>query len=134
MFKVKIFTVGKTREAWLQAALAEYEKRLSPKASVDWVLAKSAESLVVPEPTWVALDVKGELVDSPTLSRKLLKLGTRWNFVIGDAEGVPPALLQKSAWRWSLSPLTFTHQMTRLILLEQVYRALEIDAGSSYHK
>lgn len=134
MIKVKIFTVGKTREAWLQAALAEYEKRLAPRASINWVLAKNSESLLVSEPSWIALDVKGELVDSVTLSRKLMKLGARWNFVIGDADGVPPELIQKSSWRWSLSPLTFTHQMTRLILLEQVYRALEIDEGSSYHK
>ncbi len=137
MFKVKIFTVGKTREPWLQAALAEYEKRLSAYAKIQWMLAKNSDELAakaMQESPWIALDVRGELVDSPRASQKLLKIGARWNFVIGDAEGLPSPLLEKSAWRWSLSPLTFTHQMTRLVLLEQIYRALEINAGSSYHK
>jgi 23S rRNA (pseudouridine1915-N3)-methyltransferase len=136
MFKVKIYTIGKCKEAWLQEALAEYEKRLSKKMDIEWILAKSDADLFQKFPRdvpWIALDVKGELVDSPTLSRKIVHC-SRLHFLIGGAEGIREELPAKSAWRWSLSPLTFTHQMVRLLLLEQLYRALEIDAGSSYHK
>ena len=55
-------------------------------------------------------------------------------FVIGGAEGIPPALKAKAKALISLSRMTFTHQITRLILVEQVYRALEIERGSAYHK
>lgn len=137
MFKVKIFTVGKTRETWLQEALAEYEKRLSSLAEVQWILAKNSRELTLrleEESSWIALDMRGELLDSPALSRKLMKGSSRWNFAIGDADGFAPELLAQSTWKWSLSPLTFTHQMVRLLLLEQLYRAVEIDKGSSYHK
>jgi len=60
--------------------------------------------------------------------------GARLNILIGGSDGIPKHLLNKSVWNWSLSPLTFTHQMTRLILLEQLYRAFEIEMGSEYHK
>ena len=136
MFKVKIYTVGKCKEAWLQEALAEYEKRLSRKMEIEWVLAKNDAELAEKLPRdipWICLDVKGELVDSPALSKKLLKTA-RLHFVIGGPDGIAQDLLAKCAWAWSLSPLTFTHQMVRLLLVEQLYRALEIDAGTSYHR
>lgn len=62
------------------------------------------------------------------------KEGAHLNFVIGGAEGLPPPILNNSLTQISLSPLTFTHQLTRLILLEQLYRAFEIQKGSQYHK
>lgn len=136
MFKVKIYTIGKCKEAWLQGALAEYEKRVSRKMEIEWILAKNDAELgekIPRDVPWISLDVKGELVDSPALSKKLLR-SSRLHFLIGGPEGIAQELLEKSAWRWSLSPLTFTHQMVRLLLVEQLYRALEIDAGTSYHK
>jgi 23S rRNA (pseudouridine1915-N3)-methyltransferase len=136
MFKVKIYTIGKSKEPWLQEALAEYEKRLSRKMEIEWVLLKNDAELAEKLPRdipWISLDVKGDLVDSPALSKKLLR-ASRLHFLIGGPDGLSKELLEKSAWRWSLSPLTFTHQMVRLLLLEQLYRAFEIDAGTSYHK
>ncbi len=134
MFKVKIYTIGKCKEPWLQEALAEYEKRLVHKMDIEWILAKNNADLLEKLPQdAIALDVQGQLLDSPTLAKKLLQTA-RLHFLIGGAEGIPKELLAKSAWRWSLSPLTFTHQMTRLLLLEQLYRCLEIDAGTAYHK
>jgi len=136
MFKVKIYTIGRLKDAWLAEALHEYEKRLQGRAEIEWILCKSDPELfekISKEPHWIALDPKGELLDSPSLSLKLLQK-SRLTFLIGGSDGIPQPLLAKSAWRWSLSPLTFTHQMTRLILLEQLYRAFEIDSGSSYHK
>jgi len=136
MFKVKIFTIGKCKEAWLLDALAEYEKRLVHKMEIEWILAKNDLDLSEKLPRnipWISLDVKGELIDSPTLSKKIVKQ-SRLHFLIGGPDGINSDLLAKSAWRWSLSPLTFTHQMVRLLLVEQLYRALEIDAGTSYHR
>ncbi len=141
MFKVKVLTIGKCRETWLASALAEYEKRMQGHVRIEWAIAKNSDQLLewaAQEPFLIPLDPKGELLDSETLSRKLLRLfeekGSRLCFVIGGAEGLPKALLNRFAFHWSLSPLTFTHQMTRLILVEQIYRALEIDKGSNYHK
>lgn len=139
MFKVKIYSVGKSKETWLQEALAEYEKRLSRQIEIEWVFVKDdaqlTEKLTAP---WIALDVQGESVDSVSLSKKLLGLfqthGSRLNFLIGGADGIEKRLLEQSVWNWSLSKLTFTHQMTRLILLEQLYRSMQIDTGTSYHK
>jgi 23S rRNA (pseudouridine1915-N3)-methyltransferase len=134
MFKVKIFTVGKCKEPWLQAALNEYEKRL--QNAIEWRLAKDTPQLIqwTQEESFIALTPDGQLLDSPAFSRKLAAFGARANFCIGDAEGLPLEILNRAQLRWSLSPLTFTHQMTRLILLEQIYRAKEIERGSQYHK
>jgi len=139
MIKVKIYTIGRCKDSWLQEALAEYEKRLSNQVQFEWILAKNDEELESKlQAPWIALDPKGELLDSPSLSKKWMKLvqthGARLNILIGGSDGIPKHLLNKSVWNWSLSPLTFTHQMTRLILLEQLYRAFEIEMGSEYHK
>jgi 23S rRNA (pseudouridine1915-N3)-methyltransferase len=136
MFKVKVLTIGKCKEAWLNLALSEYEKRLQKTLLLEWHLAKDTQELteLASKESFIALDPKGELLDSEAWSEKMVKLGLRLVFVIGGAEGLSKELLSKAKWKWSLSPLTFTHQMTRLILVEQLYRALEIERGSQYHK
>ena len=136
MFKVKVLTIGRCKEQWLAEALSEYEKRLRGKLSIEWLLAKDDGQLAewaFQEP-YVALDPQGELLTSEAWSEKMVKLGLRLVFVIGGAEGLPSSILKKAQFKWSLSPLTFTHQMTRLILMEQLYRATEIERGSHYHK
>lgn len=137
MHKIKVLTIGRCKETWLSAALSEYEKRLTGKASFEWSIAKNDSQLLEwanDEPFVIALDPKGELLTSEEWSRKLIRLGLKLTFIIGGAEGLPPAIFQRPHYKWSLSPLTFTHQMTRLILAEQIYRAFEIDRGSQYHK
>jgi 23S rRNA (pseudouridine1915-N3)-methyltransferase len=139
MFKVKIFSIGKSKEPWLKEALTEYEKRLSRQIEIEWCFAKDDTQLLEKAtPPLIVLDVEGEQTDSPGLAKKLGALfqanGSRLNFLIGGAEGIPKKILEQSVWVWSLSQLTFTHQMTRLILLEQLYRAVQIEAGTSYHK
>lgn len=141
MFKVKILTIGRCKETWLQEALAEYEKRLKNTVVFEWHLAKNEEQLTAwgqAEPFLLLLDLQGELLNSERFSQKLSALfiekGARLTFVIGGAEGIPFALFQKPHYRWSLSPLTFTHQMVRLLLVEQIYRALQIAQGTGYHK
>jgi 23S rRNA (pseudouridine1915-N3)-methyltransferase len=141
MYKVKIYTIGKTKEDWLQEALKEYESRLKSSLLVEWILTKNTEQLkqfLEKETNFLCLDPQGKLFSSEEFSTFLIQslrdYHARLNFVIGGAEGIPTVLKAKSRSLISLSPLTFTHQMTRLILVEQIYRALEIDKGSAYHK
>lgn len=136
MFKVKIITVGKSKEKWLGDAIREYEKRLVGKMELDWLLFKDDAEMEhwAKENTYVALDPNGKLLTSEAWSKKMVQFGLRVNFLIGSATGLSQKILEKAAFIWSLSPLTFTHQMTRLILVEQIYRALEIERGSKYHK
>ena len=137
MVKVKIYTIGRSKETWLIDAVAEYEKRLKGRMELEWILAKDDPQLIewaLPESNLIALDPKGQLLTSEEFSQKIVQLGSRFSFLIGGSHGIPEILLKKAPWRWSLSPLTFTHQMTRLILAEQLYRALEIERKSPYHK
>ncbi len=137
MFKVKVLTIGRCKEEWLAEAIQEYEKRLLGKLCIDWQIAKDDPQLiewVCQEKSYIALDPKGELLTSEGWSEKMVKFGLRLTFIIGGAEGLPQSVLQGAQFKWSLSPLTFTHQMTRLILIEQLYRATEIERGSKYHK
>ncbi len=137
MIKVHIHTIGRSKENWLNEALQEYEKRLQGRIQIKWQIASGDEELIQQtalEPYLIALDIQGSLLSSEALSQKLTKAGSRYSFVIGGADGLNQQILHQAKWRWSLSPLTFTHQMTRLILLEQLYRAYEIDRKSPYHK
>jgi len=139
MFKVKISSVGRSREPWLKIALEEYEKRLSHQLEIEWRIAKDDADLLEKITTpLIALDAQGEQVSSEHLAKKLSSLlitqGSRLHFLIGGPNGIPKKILEQSAWIWSLSRLTFTHQMTRLILLEQLYRWVQIESGTAYHK
>jgi 23S rRNA (pseudouridine1915-N3)-methyltransferase len=137
MFKVKIITIGRSKEAWLNGALAEYEKRLKGRVAFEWLLAEENNALAAfcrKESLLIALDIKGELLSSEVFSEKWMRLGARATFVIGGPDGLPDEVLKLARWRWSLSPLTFTNQIVRLLVVEQIYRALEIAKGSPYHK
>ena len=141
MFRVKIITIGKTKEPWLELALEEYENRLKRTLAIDWILARDLESFerfVQKEKSYIALDPKGQCFSSEKFSswfmQQLINGKSRLVLIIGGAEGIPAQILQQAQARISLSPLTFTHQLTRLVLLEQIYRAFEITKGSPYHK
>jgi 23S rRNA (pseudouridine1915-N3)-methyltransferase len=141
MLKIKILTIGKNKDAWLKEALAEYEKRLKPFYALEWILAKNdvqLEEFSAREGKYIALDPQGKLMTSEKFAqwfaRAAIEHNSRLAFVIGGPEGLTATLKAKAGFFWSLSPLTFTHQATRLILLEQIYRAHEINRGSSYHK
>ncbi len=141
MFKLTILTTGKAKEPWLQAALEEYTKRLKAAIQITWRLAKDEEQLeewILEEPHFLALDPKGKLLTSEEWSSFIFqeweKQGARLTLVIGGANGLSSEAKAKAKRLLSLSYLTFTHQITRLILMEQLYRALEIRRGSLYHK
>lgn len=140
MYKLRIFSVGKTKEEWLEEAIAEYLKRLQHTASIEFVWAKNDEQLIAlveKEETVVCLDALGQMMDSEKFSSFLIKQletgGSRLSFVIGGAEGLP-ASFKKKYPLISFSLMTFTHQIIRLILVEQIYRGFEISKGSKYHK
>lgn len=140
MLKLKIISVGKIKEAWLETAIQDYLKRLRPFVLIEFIWAKDDQQLVElakKEPLAICLDPAGMLMTSEQLSSFLEqsweKGGSRLALVIGGAEGLP-AELRKHFPLLSLSPLTLTHQITRLVLIEQIYRAIEIQKGSRYHK
>ena len=140
MIKIKIFSVGKIKEAWLESAMSEYTKRLQSEVSIEWVLFKDEEKLyknAFLEKDLVALSPDGAEMDSVDFSKNLMKLieknQSRLSILIGGAEGIPRHLL-KNVPTFSLSKLTWTHQTVRLLIIEQLYRAFEIAKGSSYHK
>jgi 23S rRNA (pseudouridine1915-N3)-methyltransferase len=141
MIKIKVYSVGKTKEEWLQSALTLYETRLKPSLSIEWILAKNDEQLkqfLAKEANFICLDRNGKHYSSEEFSIFLIhcieQSHARLCFVIGGPEGLPEAITLKAKSLLSFSRLTFTHQMTRLILVEQIYRALEIEKNSSYHK
>jgi 23S rRNA (pseudouridine1915-N3)-methyltransferase len=141
MYKLKVYSVGKTKETWLQEALQEYEVRLRSSLALDWILAKNTEQLkqfLEKEEKFLCLDPAGKQFSSEEFSAYLLKTlennHSRLAFIIGGAEGLPQEIKSRSQGLISFSKMTFTHQMTRLILVEQLYRALEIAKGTGYHK
>ena len=83
----------------------------------------------------VVLCEEGEQLGSAALAERLRGSGSeRLAFVIGGADGLDPGLKAGASWRLSLSPLTFPHELARLLLLEQLYRALSIQQGGAYHR
>lgn len=138
--KLKILSVGKNKEAWLEEALEEYVKRLKPFISIQFLWVKNDGQLLLSaqkESSLICLDPAGALMASEEFSQflhhKLQEAGSHLTLVIGGPEGLPSSLKQNHPLL-SLSPLTMTHQIVRLVLMEQIYRAFEIKKGSKYHK
>eukprot|EP01031_Cornospumella_fuschlensis_P029643 gene29643-35781_t len=125
---------------WIALGCTEYEKRLSGSLKLQTVFLKSNEDLIrtLKEQKGVAicLDETGKQFTSEEFSAHLLKAyeegGAQVTFVIGGHDGLPKELKTKDCI--SLSKMTWTHQMARLLLIEQIYRAFEIRKGSSYHR
>lgn len=140
MSRIKIISVGKTKESWLDEAIAEYLKRLQPWAIIEFIWAKNDTQLlqlIQKETFCLCLDAAGRTFTSQEFSRffqeKLVKGGSKITLVIGGPEGLPDELKEKHALI-SLSTMTFTHQIARLILVEQIYRAYTIFEKLPYHK
>lgn len=148
---IKIVTVGKRHESWIQDGIERYEKRLRAPWNVEWVqlphspleaeMARQEESERILNKLdgrdyAVLLDETGQQMDSLQLSGKLEDCFTGGKsvvMIIGGAYGVSPKLQQRADLVWSLSKLVFPHQMVRLILIEQLYRAQSIANDHGYH-
>ncbi|WP_321506014.1 23S rRNA (pseudouridine(1915)-N(3))-methyltransferase RlmH [uncultured Methanoregula sp.] len=158
--QIRIVAVGKIKERFLQEGIAEFEKRLRPYVKLQVIeiadekrplsatpsiesaaMEKEGERILssLPENSFViALDLKGQPWSSIELSEAFREWELAGNnqlaFIIGGDLGLSPAVVSRSNLRLSLSNMTFTHPMTRLLLLEQIYRAFRILRGEPYHK
>ena len=145
MNKVNIVCVGKIKEKFYTDAVNEYIKRMSRFAQVSVVELceretpqKECDSILKALKGYVvALAVEGEKADSLSLAKKmrtLLDAGKELTFVIGSSCGLDERVKAAADWKLSFSDMTFPHQLMRVILCEQIYRAFMINAGSEYHK
>ena len=145
MQKIYFIVVGKIKEKFYTEAVAEYAKRLSRFAKVEIkelpegisVEAEAEPILKACKGYVIALAVEGEKLSSEKLAAKLGKLtdeGKDVSFVIGSSCGLSERVKAAADYRLSFSDMTFPHQLMRVILAEQVYRAFMINAGSTYHK
>ena len=138
--RIKIYSIGKQKKDWLQEACSIYEKRLTSIIKIEWITAKNYDQLMVylqQDSIVICLDERGKEMTSGQFSSFLFKQiekgGAQLSFVIGAAEGLPLEF-KENFINISFSKLTFPHQFLKLLLIEQIYRASEINKGSKYHK
>ena len=148
---MKIIAIGKKHEKWVLNGIELFEKRLKKPFNLSWDIlphsnfaeekAREEETQrilakIKPSDFVILLDERGKNISSPELA-KMLSNGfvNSQNFVIiiGGAFGVSEELRKRANFVWSLSKLVFPHQIVRLILVEQIYRAQEISSGGKYH-
>ena len=159
MAQVTLITVGTLKESYLVEATAEYKKRLSTLARFEEIslkeerindeddatavasaLSAEGERILsrIPEGAYViALCVEGKMMDSPALAAAIGNAVDRSGklcLVIGSSHGLSPAVKARADLRLSLSPLTFPHQLARVLVMETLYRSFAILAGKKYHK
>lgn len=158
--QIDIVCVGKVKEQYLRDAIGEYSKRLSRYCKLNilevadektpehasegverQIKAKEGERIakhIKPGAYVIALAIDGQQVTSEGFARKIDQLGIQGvshiQFVIGGSIGMDDAILRKANYKLSFSKMTFPHQLMRVILLEQVYRAYKINAHEPYHK
>ena len=148
---IKVLAVGKKHESWVDEGISRYEKRLKKPFDLSWQLlshssrendaARTEESgrilaKIDDRDFVVLLDERGKNVDSPALANTLrtpIDSSRNVVIIIGGAYGVDPTVHARANFTWSLSKLVFPHQLVRLILTEQLYRAQDILAGGKYH-
>lgn len=157
--KLRILSVGHKMPSWVQTGFEEYFKRILPMISVELVELPPAKRVKNPSPAeiekykqteaatilsakhpkellWL-LEVKGKMISTETLAIKLdtaMQDGTDIALVIGGADGVSSEVLAAADFKWSLSDLTLPHPLVRVILMEQLYRAMSIINNHPYHR
>lgn len=157
---IRIIGVGKCKEQAMTTLVKEYMKRLMAYTKIEVIevgdektpdrgsakeieIVKNKEGTrilekIKPDDYVIALDLLGETIDSEGLAIKISDLYTKGKsnlvFVIGGSLGISDEVLQRANWRWKLSDLTFPHQLVRVVLVEQIYRAYTIMNKTPYHK
>ena len=160
MVRITLICVGKLKERFYLAASQEYIKRLGAlcrfelvelpetrlpedpsQAQIDQALEKEAELILSRLPRGgavIPLCVEGKELSSPELARAMerwaVQGGSHVTFVIGGSFGLHERVKHAAAFRLSMSPMTFPHHLARVMVLEQIYRAFQIQNGSKYHK
>ncbi|MDP3386039.1 MAG: 23S rRNA (pseudouridine(1915)-N(3))-methyltransferase RlmH [Eubacteriales bacterium] len=158
--KITILSVGKIKEDYFRKAIAEYTKRLSAYCSLEQIeiadekapenLSAKEEDIIKqkegerilskldPSSYLIVLDIKGKQLSSEELAEKIETLGvygtSHLSFVIGGSLGLSDEIIKKADMKLSFSKMTFPHQLFKVILLEQSYRAFRIMKGEPYHK
>jgi len=152
MLSVRLVCVGKLKERYLADACAEYQKRLGPLCRLEIVevpeepdrpdaLERESARVLAAIPSGshvVALCIEGKMLGSPALAAHIEGVATagmsRLCLIIGGSQGIAESVKSQAALRLSMSPMTFPHHLARVMVLEQLYRALSILGGSKYHK
>lgn len=161
--KLRLLTVGQKMPAWVNDAYGDYSKRIQPMLPVELVelpmakrgskgsKAASAKEIQQycqtegerilaakkPNERLICLDVKGKAISTEKLADKLqdwMQDGQDICLAVGGPDGLSPDVLQAADWKWSLSPLTLPHPLVRVILIEQLYRAMSINHNHPYHR
>jgi 23S rRNA (pseudouridine1915-N3)-methyltransferase len=141
--KIRLLLLGKTRRAELCALLEEYVKRIGRSCPTEVTEVRDAAAAIKKlnadrAATTVLLDAAGESHDSETFAKWLGELRDRGTreliFVCGDAAGFPGELQERVKQKVSLSAMTYSHELARVMLAEQIYRAFAILSGSPYPK
>lgn len=154
--KISLWSIGKANDSYVKEGIDEFTKRISKYYPVEWNIIpvpknagllseadlkkKEAEIILQwlkPDDYLMVLDERGKLITSEGLA-ELIQIRSNEStknmvFLIGGAFGLDEQILQKAKYKWSLSPLTFPHQLVRLILAEQIYRACSILRNEKYH-
>lgn len=150
---IKIITVGSIKEKYLKDAIEEYQKRLTKYTTLELIEVKDEgllpkqqamekereriEKHLTGKEYLITLEIEGKELTSEELSEKLedtFLINSNITFIIGGSYGIADSLKQKSNFHLSFSKLTFPHQLFRVLLLEQIYRAFKIMNNESYHK
>lgn len=158
--KITILAVGKLKEKYWKQAMSEYEKRLGPYSKIEIIEVpdeKAPENMsdkeieqvkekegqrllakIKPQATVITLEIQGKMLSSEGLAKELQQRMTQGQsdfvFIIGGSNGLHDDVLKRSNYALSFSKMTFPHQMMRVVLIEQVYRAFKIMRGEAYHK
>ena len=154
--KIECWAIGKNHESYVKEGVNDFTRRIENYYPMEWRLfslkkklesgmpekLKMEESAMIlaalrPEDWLVSLDEKGKSMNSRKLNDFICDRGNesvrKLIFLIGGAYGLDELLLQRSRFIWSLSELTFPHQLVRLLLAEQIYRACTIGRNEKYH-
>jgi 23S rRNA (pseudouridine1915-N3)-methyltransferase len=157
LVKIKLIVVGKTKEDWIKEGIRHYQKLLKKYVDLEIIeikeekITKSKDEKIIldsegekiskcltKDALWIALDVGGDEFTSEEFAEffeKSLNCGqNHFIFVLSGALGVCEKILEVCPVKLSLSQMTFTHEISRIVILEQIYRAFSILAGTKYHK
>ena len=131
--RLTINAIGKIKKNWIKEGINQYKKRM-PDLIIHESKSFNIDSIRV-DNIIICLTEEGQSFNSIELSSLLLNFkNKKINFLVGNADGIPSDIKDKSHLLLSLSPLTFPHELARLILIEQIYRSISISNNSPYHR
>lgn len=158
MLTVKLICIGKLKESYLRDAQAEYQKRLGAfckievtelaeyrlpdnpsDAQIEKGLTEEGKAILAKvSGTLIPMCIEGKMLSSTQLADRIAKIAlegeSTLSFIIGGSFGLSDEVKSRGSLKLSMSPMTFPHQLARVMLLEQIYRAFQINAGGKYHK